>query len=156
MDRFTSGQKDLMDYCWTTFRDGTFGPTTTTVATTTTTGTTTQTTTTQVTTTTPCQDMDIEVSVTTDNYPAETDWTITDDCNGNAEVGSLSTSYETSATTYTDKFCLPGSQYTFTITDTYGDGKYPHICFSTPVKAHESNFLFSFFRYLLRFWIGFI
>ena len=44
-----------MDYCWTTFRDGTFGPTTTTVATTTTAGTTTQATTTQVTTTTTTQ-----------------------------------------------------------------------------------------------------
>lgn len=120
MDRFTSGQKDLMDYCWTTFRDGTFGPTPPPVPTP---------------PPTPCQDMDIEVRVTTDNYPAETDWTITDDCNGDAEVGSLSTPYGASATTYTDQFCLPDSRYTFTINDSYGDGKYPHICFSTACKS---------------------
>ena len=117
MDRFTSGQKDLMDYSWTTFRDGTLGPPPT-----------------------PCQDMDLEVRVTTDNYPAETDWTITDDCNEDAIVGSLSSPYGASTTTYTDQLCLPNSRYTFTITDTYGDGKYPLICLSTPVKAHDLTF----------------
>merc|ERR1711862_12439 len=61
-----------------------------------------------------------KVEVTTDNYPAETEWTLTNNCdNGLQESRS---SFPAAGTSYTDEFCASDAAYTFVIKDSYGDG----------------------------------
>ena len=63
----------------------------------------------------------LQLSLTTDTYPAETSWTIVNECTGLAEL--TSPTYEGSTTTYNDEYCLAiGMEYTFTISDSYSDG----------------------------------
>ena len=63
--------------------------------------------------------VDVVVTILTDNYPAETTWTVTDD--GGATVISGGP-YSTSGTTYTESACLGEGCYTLTVNDSYGDG----------------------------------
>jgi hypothetical protein len=63
--------------------------------------------------------VDVVVTILTDNYPAETTWTVTDD--GGATVMSGGP-YSTSGTTYTESACLGEGCYTLTVNDSYGDG----------------------------------
>merc|ERR1712157_427500 len=69
---------------------------------------------------TPCNGKSVSVNIKTDNYPAETSWTIQDNC-GAGVVGSGSGYSERNAD-ISELLCLPESEYTFTISDEYGDG----------------------------------
>lgn len=65
-----------------------------------------------------CISNDVMVKLIFDNYPEETEWQITDSANSVVQSGGPypgETSFEASYT-------LPDGNYTFTITDIYGDG----------------------------------
>ena len=63
--------------------------------------------------------VDVVVTILTDNYPAETTWTVSDD--GGATVMSGGP-YSTNATTYSESACLGEGCYTLTVNDSFGDG----------------------------------
>ena len=63
--------------------------------------------------------VDVVVTILTDNYPAETTWTVTDD--GGATVMSGGP-YSSTGTTYTESACLGEGCYTLTVNDSFGDG----------------------------------
>ncbi|WP_020536232.1 M43 family zinc metalloprotease [Lewinella cohaerens] len=64
---------------------------------------------------------DVIVSITLDNYPEETSWTITD--NGGSVVASGGTyGNQADGSTVNITVCLVDGCYDFTINDTYGDG----------------------------------
>ena len=68
-----------------------------------------------------CSENEVTLTVTFDNYPEETSWSLATD--GGTTVASQS--YSTSnadGSTVTETFCLPNDCYTFTINDAYGDG----------------------------------
>ncbi|GFH49990.1 hypothetical protein CTEN210_06468 [Chaetoceros tenuissimus] len=59
------------------------------------------------------------INLVTDNYPQETEWTIST-CDGDEMIQG---SYASKNTEHSDSYCLAGDQaYTFEIIDTYGDG----------------------------------
>lgn len=65
----------------------------------------------------------ISVDILTDNYPSETTFTLEDECSGGVVLSGGP--YSSTGTLFTDETaCLPDSQYTFTINDSYGDGEY--------------------------------
>merc|ERR1712174_49480 len=59
------------------------------------------------------------LELTTDNYPAETEWDIK---NSSGEEKYNGSGYSDANTLYTINMCLASDEYTFTITDAYGDG----------------------------------
>merc|ERR1712183_252785 len=59
------------------------------------------------------------LELTTDNYPAETAWDIKNSSGDEKYNGS---GYSDANTLYTLNMCLASDEYTFTITDGYGDG----------------------------------
>merc|ERR1712183_633739 len=59
------------------------------------------------------------LELTTDNYPAETTWDIKNSSGDEKYNGS---GYSDANTLYTINMCLASDEYTFTITDAYGDG----------------------------------
>lgn len=61
----------------------------------------------------------ITVSITLDNYPAETSWQIT---NASGTVVASGGSYTVAGATVGGTACLPDGCYTFTILDSYNDG----------------------------------
>jgi hypothetical protein len=63
----------------------------------------------------------VTVSITLDNYPEETSWTIT---NGSGQVVASGGTYgsQPDGSTVTSTNCLVDGCYTFTINDSYGDG----------------------------------
>jgi hypothetical protein len=63
---------------------------------------------------------DVKLSILTDNYPEETQWTIVDWLS-NAEVAT-SEPYRLKGAMFTEEMCIPKGCYVFTITDTNGDG----------------------------------
>ncbi len=66
-------------------------------------------------------EVQITINITTDNYPSETSWQLIDQNGGGWFIspGALTLS----GTTYTYSYCVPDTNcYTFTISDTYGDG----------------------------------
>ena len=70
---------------------------------------------------TACSDNEVNLSITFDNYPEETAWTLTN--SGGQTVASGGTyGSQADGSTYTEALCLPDGCYTFTITDAYGDG----------------------------------
>ena len=71
---------------------------------------------------TPCEGMMVQVDIRTDDYPQETAWEIMNDCDGTA--AETSPTYTSQGTPYTVEYCLPEAEYTFTVTDSYGDGKF--------------------------------
>ncbi len=68
-----------------------------------------------------CNGTEVTLTITLDNYPEETSWTITND--GGATIASGGT-YGSSpnGATITENICLVDDCYTFTINDSYGDG----------------------------------
>lgn len=67
--------------------------------------------------------IDVRISVTTDDYPSETSWTLTSSTTGNT-IGSAS-SYSSSYTTFDEDYCLDHTEcYSFVILDSVGDGIY--------------------------------
>ena len=68
-----------------------------------------------------CDDTAVNLSITLDNYPEETAWTLTDD--SGTVIGSGGTySNQPDGSTVSDDFCLADGCYSFIITDAYGDG----------------------------------
>ncbi|RMF02493.1 MAG: T9SS C-terminal target domain-containing protein [Bacteroidetes bacterium] len=68
-----------------------------------------------------CQENTVTLSITFDNYPEETSWTVTNA--GGATVASGGTyGSEPDGSTLTEELCLADGCYTFTINDSYGDG----------------------------------
>jgi endonuclease I len=65
-----------------------------------------------------CSSNDVIFSLITDQYGAETSWTITDSNNTEQASGN---NYSNS-TSYSENICLLDGDYTFTINDSYGDG----------------------------------
>ena len=75
------------------------------------------------------------MSVTTDNYPGETTWKITDA--SDTTVASDDESITTANTKYDSRFCLASSScYKFTIYDSYGDGILDGGTFSLTVNSN--------------------
>ena len=71
--------------------------------------------------------MEITVDIFTDNYPAETSWTLTN-CDGIVEESVSENQRYTAVTTqYSDTYCVPKAGYIFTVFDEYKDG----ICCGT-------------------------
>mmetsp|Transcript_28492 Transcript_28492/g.61197 ORF Transcript_28492/g.61197 Transcript_28492/m.61197 type:complete len:682 (+) Transcript_28492:175-2220(+) len=68
---------------------------------------------------TPCPDMEIVVNIVTDNYPEETSWILTNNCDGSEITPDEFVEKEFS---HVQPYCLPLGEYTFVIEDTYGDG----------------------------------
>merc|ERR1712226_447065 len=69
---------------------------------------------------TPCVANDFKLTITTDNYPAETGWTLVNECS--SEEQARGGPYQSAGTQYVEEDCVPDGEYTFTITDSYGDG----------------------------------
>jgi subtilisin family serine protease/chitodextrinase len=68
-----------------------------------------------------CTDTEVTLSITLDNYPEETTWTLTND--GGQTVASGGTyGSQPDGSTVTEVLCLADDCYTFTINDAYGDG----------------------------------
>jgi len=63
---------------------------------------------------------DVTITITFDDYPEETAWQITDGGTVVASGGTYGSQPDRSTLTLTE--CLDDGCYTFTITDTYGDG----------------------------------
>lgn len=87
-----------------------------------------------------CPDDNIVVDILTDGYPQETAWTIVDDCNDGALILSGS-GYTTQNTLFTESTTVPFSKYTFTITDSFGDG----ICCAYGPGNYHRFFVFDLF-----------
>merc|ERR1712226_776881 len=68
----------------------------------------------------PCIANDFKLTITTDNYPAETGWTLVNECSG--EEQARGGPYQSAGTQYVEEDCVPDGEYTFTITDSWGDG----------------------------------
>jgi endonuclease I len=65
-----------------------------------------------------CNANDVSFSLTTDQYGYETSWTLT---NSNAQEVASGGSYDNSSSN-DENFCLADGDYTFVISDSYGDG----------------------------------
>merc|ERR1712226_480328 len=69
---------------------------------------------------TPCIANDFKLTITTDNYPEETTWTLLDQCNN--EEFAQGGPYSNQNTQFVEEGCIPDGKYTFTINDSFGDG----------------------------------
>ena len=72
---------------------------------------------------------DLTITILTDNYPAETTWTLTD---GTGSVVASGGPYEVTGTEYVEQACVEAGCYTFTINDSFGDG----ICCAYGIGAY--------------------
>lgn len=70
---------------------------------------------------TACNDNEVNVSVTFDNYPEETAWALKNSSGTTVASGSYSTA-NADGSTVNETYCLPDGCYDFVITDVYGDG----------------------------------
>lgn len=70
---------------------------------------------------TACNDNEVTISITFDNYPEETSWSLTNDSGVTVASGSYSNS-NADGSSVTETLCLVDDCYTFTINDSYGDG----------------------------------
>ena len=68
-----------------------------------------------------CTDNEATMSITLDNYPEETSWTVVDG-NGNTLYSGGTYGNLPDGSTLTETFCLPDGCYDYNIFDTYGDG----------------------------------
>ena len=64
--------------------------------------------------------MNVEVNILTDDWPSETTWNMTNQCNGQQYLSGGP--YNQTLTVHSVKQCLPTGQYQFTINDSVGDG----------------------------------
>jgi len=87
---------------------------------------------------TPCMNGALKVSISTDNYPAETSWTLKNGCSGEQLLSGGS--YTSGNSLYEDEVCAPANPsaiyYEFTINDSYGDG----ICCSYGSGSYKVEF----------------
>ncbi len=68
-----------------------------------------------------CSQNEVTISITFDNYPEETSWTITNS-NGATVASGGTYGSEPDGSTLTVSECLPNGCYDFNISDAYGDG----------------------------------
>lgn len=68
----------------------------------------------------PCEGTEATLTLTLDNYPGETTWTLTGE--DGVSWGSGGPYAGLQGVTISEDFCLPDGCYSFTIFDTYGDG----------------------------------
>lgn len=68
-----------------------------------------------------CNDNEVTISITFDNYPEETSWTLVSDSGQTVASGGTYAS-QPDGSTLTEVLCLPDDCYTFTINDSFGDG----------------------------------
>ncbi|WP_046746098.1 M43 family zinc metalloprotease [Kordia zhangzhouensis] len=68
-----------------------------------------------------CSENEVTITITFDNYPEETSWSIVTDGGSTVASNSYSTA-NPDGSTVTETYCLPDDCYTFTINDSYGDG----------------------------------
>ena len=68
-----------------------------------------------------CLENEVIVTITFDQYPEETSWSIVTD-EGTTVASESYTTSNAIGSTITETFCLPDDCYTFTINDVYGDG----------------------------------
>ena len=80
-----------------------------------------------------CSGTEGSVTIVTDYYPGETRWTLVNDATGSTVASGGP--YSSRNTTYTEDICLEDGCYTFTITDSYGDG----ICCSYGNGSYTVN-----------------
>ncbi len=69
-----------------------------------------------------CHSGDVALSITFDNYPEETSWSLTDESGSTVQSASYSTSNADGSTVNVTFSDLDAGTYTFTINDQYGDG----------------------------------
>ena len=62
----------------------------------------------------------VEVNILTDDWPSETTWNMTNQCNSQQYLSGGP--YNQKLTVHSVKQCLPTGQYQFTISDSFGDG----------------------------------
>jgi len=89
---------------------------------------------------TPCIRDSLKVLITTDNYPLETSWKLTNNCNGGEELSKSAGFYTSQNTEYGTEECVPAAEYTFEISDSYGDGiccGYGSGSYSVEYKGNE-------------------
>ncbi|MEQ8473795.1 MAG: endonuclease [Marinoscillum sp.] len=65
-----------------------------------------------------CNDTEVTFTLTTDQYPAETSWSLTK----NGSTVASGSGYSNANSAYSEDLCLTNGTYEFTINDTYGDG----------------------------------
>lgn len=70
---------------------------------------------------TSCTDNELVISITFDNFPEETSWSLTNSSGQTVASDSYSTS-NADGSTVSEDLCLPDGCYTFTINDAFGDG----------------------------------
>ncbi|WP_298517162.1 M43 family zinc metalloprotease [uncultured Kordia sp.] len=68
-----------------------------------------------------CSDNEVTLTITFDNYPEETSWSLVTDGGTTVASDSYSTA-NPDGSTVTETLCLPNDCYTFVINDAYGDG----------------------------------
>ena len=66
-----------------------------------------------------CNDNEVTLSITLDNYPGETTWEV---ANSSGTTVASGGPYSGAGSTVTEDLCLPDGCYDFTIFDSYGDG----------------------------------
>ena len=71
--------------------------------------------------TTGCTENEVIITITFDNYPEETSWSLVND-SGQTVASGGTYGNQPDGSTYTEILCLPDDCYTFTINDSYGDG----------------------------------
>jgi hypothetical protein len=70
-------------------------------------------------------------------FPGETSWTLTSVCSGQLEASiDKLTKYASKKKFYSDNYCIPDTQYVFTIFDDYGDG----ICCGSGSGSYNVTF----------------
>eukprot|EP00985_Skeletonema_marinoi_P007596 scaffold3343_cov99-Skeletonema_marinoi.AAC.3 len=87
-----------------------------------------------------------EVQIQTDNWPGETEWTLTDKCGDNGVI-LRGGPYSSANSPFSSNVCADDGQYEFEITDLWGDGiccsqgqgSY-HVKFGNEVKASGGEF----------------
>ncbi len=81
-----------------------------------------------------CNGTEVTLSITLDNYPEETSWQVTNDAGSVVASGGTYGS-SPDGSTITEAICLTDGCYTFTISDSYGDG----ICCSYGNGSYTLN-----------------
>ena len=71
---------------------------------------------------TPCNGKLIEVDLTTDDYPSETSWTLTNTCTQTIVDEKAAGAYTQANTQQVDQICVEDATYEFVINDGFGDG----------------------------------
>jgi len=69
----------------------------------------------------PCSGIEINFELKTDNWVPETDWSLTNS-DGVKVIERARSNYPAANVVYSENYCVASGEYTFEITDSYGDG----------------------------------